>query len=202
MSQPGLASTPVHISSRVVIEVIIAVAVVVHSWRSRSSNRSDSSSSSSSQWCCAHQPNCCPPLNLPTPWIISQLPFLLYNFLSRMFWKRKKTEILKTKKTGICESMLCGTQCVQCDMLAVFGIWIDSIYYVVWSIRYLDHVGIQNHDNNLLRERIWSRECGKAIVDIGLRTSMGNVIRSLREEPATAGYVLCIPRNTSRVRKT
>ena len=50
--------------------------------------------------------------------------------------------------------MLCGTQCVQCDMLAVFGIWIDSIYYVVWSIRYLDHVGIQNHDNNLLRERI------------------------------------------------
>ena len=61
---------------------------------------------------------------------------------------------LKTKKTGICESMLCGTQCVQCDMLAVFGIWIDSIYYVVWSIRYLDHVGIQNHDNNLLRERI------------------------------------------------
>ena len=28
-------------------------------------------------------------------------------------------------------------------------------------------------------------------------TSMGNVIRSLRAESATAGSVLCIPRNTS-----
>ena len=50
-------------------------------------------------------------------------------------------------------------------------------------------------------------KCGKAIVDIGLgggvgegvATSMGNVIRSLRAESATAGNVLCIPRNTSRL---
>ena len=68
--------------------------------------------------------------------------------------------------------MLCGTQCVQCDMLAVFGIWIDSIYYVVWSIRYLDHVGIQNHDNNLLfagknvKPRVWQGNSGYRVEDI------------------------------------